>query len=128
VNDDDDGRTTSNLSFTGETGRDYLIAVDGKIFPDFNSDAPPMGAIVLNWILASQPLLSIRPVSNNRVEITWASQATNFVLQVAESLEPPVQWQTANDSVMVIGEQLAITVVGTNRARFYRLIKPYCTF
>jgi len=125
ANDDDDGRTNSNLSFIGSTGKKYLIAVDGKIFADFNADAPPMGAIVLNWFLTPEPLLSIRPVSNNRVEIAWASQATNFVLQVAESLEPPVQWQAASESAIVPGgDQVSITVLLTNRVSFYRLIKP----
>jgi hypothetical protein len=113
------------LSFIGSTGKNYLIALDGKIFADFNADAPPMGAIVLNWFLAPEPLLSIRPVSNNRVEIAWPSQATNFVLQVAESLEPPVQWQAASESAMVPGgDQVVVTVLHTNRASFYRLIKP----
>jgi hypothetical protein len=124
ASDDDDGRTTSNLSFIGLAGKNYLIAIDGKIFADINADAPPMGAIVVNWSLAPQPLLSIRPVSNNRVEISWPSQATNYVLQVAGSIEPPVQWQAASDSAMIAGEQVAITVAGTNRVRFYRLVKP----
>lgn len=69
------------------------------------------------------PLLTIRRMSPNTVEVSWSSPSAGFVLQQNGDLNV-ANWTTAPQSVTDNGTNKFILVQPPTGNRFYRLFKP----
>ncbi|MBI3414429.1 MAG: S8 family serine peptidase [Verrucomicrobia bacterium] len=121
ANDDTATNLNSRLEFSALVNATYFIAVDGKIFPDVNRDAPPMGEVILNWRLQTPPALSIRADILNEFQVSWPLTSKAFILQVAASLTSPVQWTNADATPVIAASQNLVTIRATNQPQFFRL-------
>jgi uncharacterized repeat protein (TIGR03806 family) len=66
------------------------------------------------------PRLSMT-LSGNQITLQWANSSANYVLEYADSLNPPVMWNQAPETPMIAGGQVKLlTTLGPSR-RFYRL-------
>ena len=68
----------------------------------------------------SLPLLSVRLLTNNNVQVSWPLDLSNYVLQSRSALTTNLLWVTNPPGLIV--SNLVIEPV-TNPAKFYRLIK-----
>jgi hypothetical protein len=77
---------------------------------------------ISNITLVAQARLSISPVSAASVQITWATNFADHVLEYATSL-PAAGWSTVTNAVTTIGDRLSVTVDTGATTRFFRLRK-----
>jgi Carbohydrate family 9 binding domain-like len=70
---------------------------------------------------ASGPLLKIARESDNKLRISWPTQATGFFLQ--QTIALPGTWTASNGQVTVEGEQNYVIVQPQEKTTFYRLSK-----
>lgn len=72
------------------------------------------------------PALSVRRVSGgmNRVELSWTSAGSGWVVQTSESITDVAGWQPLEGSVSVVGDRHSVVAEATGGARFFRLSKP----
>lgn len=75
-NDDDGSTKTSRLTFVPVAETAYFIALDGKVFPDFFQDAPPMNTAVLNWYPTPPAFRADLPFTPTAG--VWGAQVTIF--------------------------------------------------
>jgi len=73
--------------------------------------------------LLPQARLSISWVGSASVQITWATNFADHVLECATSL-PDAGWSTVTNAVDTAGDRLSVTVDTDASKRFYRLHKP----
>ena len=52
---------------------------------------------------------------------TWPVSATGFVLELAGSLSPPIQWVPVTNEPVVVGDLQTLNLPPTNGTAFYRL-------
>lgn len=69
------------------------------------------------------PLLTIRRVTANSVEVSWPSSSAGFVLQQSADLNT-VNWTTAPQAVTDNGTNKFILINPPSGNRYYRLLKP----
>jgi parallel beta-helix repeat protein len=83
-----------------------------------------------------QPIVPVVPVSlsvtrsDTNILISWPASATNYVLQSAVSLSPPIRWTTVNDAPTVANGLKTLVMspsTGTNAAVFFRLAQGETT-
>jgi hypothetical protein len=67
------------------------------------------------------PTLQSRLLSGNQVELSWAVPESNFVLDSAGSMQPPVQWEAAAEVPVRSGGRVSVTFAPAKRAQFFRL-------
>jgi hypothetical protein len=79
------------------------------------------GQDMIEVILA--PVLGISLAQSNAV-LSWPVLASNFVLQSAVSLSPPVNWSLVTDAVGTLNGQLRVSEPVGPSNRFYRLLLP----
>jgi len=70
-----------------------------------------------------QPQLGIASVGPASIQITWATNFADYVLEYAESL-PTSSWSVVTNTASTLGDHLAITTDPDAPQRFYRLRKP----
>jgi hypothetical protein len=68
------------------------------------------------------PRIRIARMANQAV-LSWSASASQFQLQTCTSLSNPI-WTNANQTPILVGDQLAITNNVNDHARFYRLMRP----
>jgi len=78
---------------------------------------------ISNITLVPQARLSISRVGGFRVEIAWATNLADHVLEYAIGL-PAADWNTVTNSAIVAGARRSVTVDTDDLRRFYRLRGP----
>jgi len=98
------------------------LRVSGSVVdPDASNDVVPGGVILGE---SSVPP-SVSVTRNARqLQVSWPTSATGFSLQTADNLTPPVAWKPSNLSVNSSVRSFSTTTSSTNRAQFFRLIRP----
>ena len=76
-----------------------------------------------NLILVPQARLSIAPAGTASVQITWATNFADYVLECADRL-PTAGWSIVTNAASTIGNRLTVTMDTGDLQRFYRLRKP----
>jgi hypothetical protein len=68
------------------------------------------------------PRLDIKPaVTNAGVELSWPALGSNWALQTAADLNPPVAWESSAVEVRIVGDRLTVSEEPMTSQRFYRL-------
>src|SRR6266850_1141882 len=75
---------------------------------------------ISNITLVAAARLDISRVGTTAVQITWATNFVDHVLEYATSL-PALSWSTVTNAVTTIGDRLSVTVDTGASNRFYRL-------
>jgi hypothetical protein len=78
---------------------------------------------ISNVTLLPQARLRIAAVERGSIQISWATNFTEHVLESAPGL-PAASWNTVTNDVAVTGNRFAVTVEANAAQRFYRLRKP----
>ena len=78
---------------------------------------------ISNITIVAAAWMNISRVGNASVQITWATNFSDHVLEYATSL-PAVGWSTVTNAAVIIGDHLSITVDTGASNWFYRLRKP----
>ena len=78
---------------------------------------------ISNLTLVPAAWLNISRVGNASVQIAWATNFADHVLEFAASL-PAAGWSTVTNAVATIGDRLSVTVDTAASQRFFRLRKP----
>ena len=76
-----------------------------------------------NLTLVPLARLSISPAGAASVQISWATNFSDYVLECATNL-PTAGWSTVANQVATNGNRVAVTVETNASQRFYRLRKP----
>jgi hypothetical protein len=66
------------------------------------------------------PLLSIQPIENTNVVLSWAASFTGFTLEASTNLASNV-WSVVSPAPSVSGTNNVVTNAISGAARFYRL-------
>lgn len=78
---------------------------------------------ITNLTLVPQAQLSISPAGATSVQITWATNFADYVLESVGSL-PAAGWSIVTNTTSTIGDRLSVTLDTDASQRFYRLRKP----
>jgi hypothetical protein len=78
---------------------------------------------ISNIALVPQAWLSISQAASTSVQINWAADFADHVLEYAVTL-PAIGWSAVTNATTVAGERISITLEAGASARFYRLRKP----
>ena len=112
-NDDDEGQTTSRLSFQASAGTTYQIALSGY--------QGASGNVVFNLSLAAQPVITGQPAS----QVVQANASLNATFNVVAVGAPPLAYDWQKGGVSLPGATTAsltiVNVVGAD-AGDYRVI------
>jgi len=73
--------------------------------------------------LGPQARLNIASVGTASVQITWATNFADYVLEYTTSL-PDAGWSNVTNNANIIGDRLSVTVDTDAAKRFYRLRQP----
>jgi hypothetical protein len=60
---------------------------------------------------------------SNQLLLSWPAAYTNYVLEYATNLNPPIQWATNATPAVVVGAQCIVTNPVDASSRFFRLKK-----
>lgn len=99
--------STNNLTFNPTT---HFFTL--RVSPD-NS-----GTATVGFSLAPAPSLQINYTSAGQVQISWATNAVGYALQMATNLAPPVIWFPATNTVNSTNGQNIVTLNATIRRHF----------
>jgi hypothetical protein len=80
-------------------------------------------ATISNITIVPAALLSISRAGTTSVQISWATNFADHVLEYGASL-PPAGWSTATNTVATTGDRAFVTVEAGASVGFYRLRKP----
>ena len=71
-------------------------------------------------------LLSVQPLTNNLVMLSWSTNASNAVLESSDSLASATStnWSRVTSAPVKAADQNTVTVGATNRSGFYRFRAP----
>lgn len=80
---------------------------------------------ILLEVVPLDPVMLEVSLSGGAPSLCWPSNAAAFVLEYADHLTPPVDWQPLTNNIAVNGSKWCYTETNsTVLARFYRLAKP----
>lgn len=71
--------------------------------------------------LAATPALSLRPVSPDRVELSWPADASGFALEQAESLTVTTPWSAVSVAPSTAEGRAVVTLTPGSQTRYFRL-------
>ena len=71
--------------------------------------------------LSTPPILQAQRNADGSISLHWSASLTNFVLESAPSLEPPVFWTPFSDRAVLSGNEMALPIADQLRSEFYRL-------
>lgn len=91
-----------------------------SIVSDNPDPAPDNNTAAITTLIQSPPLLSIALLTN-RVNISWASDLTNYSLQARNSLLTNVYWSNVSTAPIISSNRLWVTESPSTNARVYRL-------
>ena len=87
-----------------------------------------VAAVVGGWALlstsaqvSSPPRLTIRAAAPQSVELTWPSAGGDVVVERANSLTPPIPWETLPQTPVPSGDRMTVTVAVESGPQYYRL-------
>ncbi len=85
-----------------------------------------VSVVVATFTVDPLPVLSVRRLAGgvNRVELSWASSTSDWVVQTSESVSDANGWQALGEAITVTGERHSVVTEATGGARFFRLSKP----
>jgi hypothetical protein len=69
------------------------------------------------------PRLSFQRLGESGLQLSWTTNATDYVLQFADSLPAPV-WHPVTDTVGVRERDYVVAMTPSNAQRYFRLSKP----
>lgn len=78
-------------------------------------------ATTASFVLGQPPLVQIVAYTNNQLSLSWTGDPTSYLLEVTDSLAPPVAWITAPEQPTASGGQTTVNLPTTARQKFYRL-------
>ncbi len=67
------------------------------------------------------PSLTVLQNIDRTVRLAWPTAPGGFVVEQADSLEPPIQWSTVPESISTVGEIFTVTIAPAAKVRFFRL-------
>jgi len=76
----------------------------------------------MNTAIGMPSVLTVA-ISGAQLTISWPNSSTAYVLEVADSLSPPITWNPAPEPQTVIGNKIVVAVHAASGRAFYRL-KP----
>jgi hypothetical protein len=79
--------------------------------------------VISNITLVPVPWLDIAPVGPASVQMAWATNFADYLLESATSLPVP-SWGTVTNARIIAGERVSVTLDMDVSDRFYRLRKP----
>ncbi len=79
--------------------------------------------VISNITLVPVPWLDIGRIGAASVQITWATNFADHVLECATGLPAPT-WSTVTNAVIIEGDRLSLTLDVANSNRFFRLRRP----
>lgn len=68
-----------------------------------------------------EPALKVQSLPEGRVQISWTSTASSFVLEHSGTLQAPIPWQAVGETVQTVGDRNVVEMMPENQARFFRL-------
>lgn len=71
--------------------------------------------------MAATPALSLRPVSSDRVELSWPADAAGFALEQAESLTVTTPWSAVSVAPSTAEGRAVVTLTPGSQTRYFRL-------
>jgi hypothetical protein len=110
--------STMATSAGGATVLDVVV-VGSSVYDPFKLNNFASFKIVIN----PAPTLSI-VLGGRSNTFTWSAAATNYMLQGATNLTPPVVWVTVTNPATVVNGQYSVTVP-TNSLHFFKLTTPF---
>ena len=60
----------------------------------------------------------------DQVTISYPVAASDYTLESADSLVPPIQWSKVTENPLPKGDRMTVTLIETSASRFYRLRQP----
>ena len=129
-----------SYSFTGDylrelqpSGTQYLF--DWKFSPSTNGQVVWNGitgwagghiwqVTITNLTLVPQAWLNISPVGAASVQVTWATNFADYVLECAGGLLTAGWSSVTNAASSVVGDRISVTLDTGDSPQFYRLRKP----
>jgi hypothetical protein len=78
---------------------------------------------ISNLTLVPAAQLNMSQAGNASVQITWATNFADHVLEYTTSL-PPAGWSTVTNAIATTGNRFSIMLTTDESKRFYRLRKP----
>jgi hypothetical protein len=83
---------------------------------------PPTGPTFNVFVLLPRTVnVQIKKTANNQVQISWPTNAGNWILQTTTNNPVPGSWIDATDVPAILGDQYMTTNVISGKSRFYRL-------
>jgi hypothetical protein len=76
-----------------------------------------------NVVLVPVPWLEIAHTEARSVQVAWATNFADYLLEAATSLSVP-DWSTVTNSPVTTGERVVVTLEAEAAGRFYRLRRP----
>src|ERR1041385_3364561 len=81
-----------------------------------------LGACVASGFAADVPSLSVQvSTTPNTVTVRWPGTATDFFLEEALSLVPPVTWNRVNTAPTLQGAEFLVNLDATSKLKYFRL-------
>ena len=75
----------------------------------------------INITVQVTPTVVLTSRANNQLNLAWPDSAVTYVLQVTDSLVPPITWTPANVTTVKSNGQVTATITPTTAPKFYRL-------
>lgn len=91
---------------------------------EFDPTTANNSAVVVAQVVAGPTTLRIQFLPDNRLTLSWPTVATNYVLQTADVLAPPISWSYVTNGPVVLGNEKTLTLPLSGRSKFYRLNRP----
>ncbi len=114
------GADTARLTLTGVTPDDagtYTVLVSDGL--------GVIGSDPAELMVEGEPAavnLSVQRRANGNVRLSWPAAATGFVLQTTPTL--PGGWADSPTAAVLEGDWWTVTLVPTDQARYFRLVRP----
>ena len=88
---------------------------------DYQDPAPANNTASTTTTVLPLPLLSIRWLPPNRVEVSWPVALSNYALQFKNTLATNGGWSSATSAPVISGNERVVTETNPGPRRFYRL-------
>jgi len=116
-------RKVTNAAFADAIPRGVASATDSVRCIVTPYDGRQFGTPIMAQLNDSAPVLRIRRITGNRVELSWPTSVLDYVLQAKGNLSPATPWATAGQPIRSGSRMFATNTISTS-TRFYRLKWP----
>jgi hypothetical protein len=112
--------TGVSATFSGQLGHTYAFYSIARDQLD-HVEAPPASADAVTTLVAQlPPTLTVQWLAP-AIQLAWPLDATGYALETTDSLAADCVWNSVTEPVVVQGQKNTVTLLPTERARFYRL-------